>query len=300
MAINLTNPIFSDADKARQHLESIRWPEGVVCAHCGAIGNSTELEGKSHRAGLYKCGDCKGHFTVTVGTVFEDSKIPLNKWIYAAHLLASSKKGYSAHQLHRTIEVSYKTAWFMMHRLREAMTKGMFTVPMGGGGKVVEVDETFVGTKPGRKKKQGYGHKNAVVSLVQRGGEVRSFHVHDVTANTLRPLLRQHLSKRSKLMTDEASAYTIVGRDYSQHNVVNHSSGEYVRGKHHTNTVEGYFSILKRGIIGTYHHVGAQHLQRYVAEFDFRYNNRVKLGVDDAQRATMLLKSIGGKRLTYQ
>jgi transposase-like protein len=299
MTIDLTNQIFSDADKAREHLESIRWPDGVVCPHCGVTGTAKKLEGDSHRAGLHKCPDCKGHFTVTVGTVFEDSKIPLNKWVYAAHLMASSKKGFSAHQLHRTIAVSYKTAWFMMHRLREAMTKSGFLSPMGGGGKMVEVDETFVGKKPGKTKKRGYGHKNAVVSLVQRGGQVRSFHVENVTGATLKSVLKRHVSKGSQLMTDDASQYIKLGREFKKHHAVNHSGGEYVRGKYHTNTVEGYFSILKRGIVGTYHHVGAQHLQRYVEEFDFRYNNRSALGVEDSERAALILKGIEGKRLTY-
>jgi transposase-like protein len=299
MELNLTNPIFSDADKAREHLESIRWPRGAYCPHCGEAKEVKRLEGESHRPGLHKCYSCNGHFTVTVGTVFEDSKVPLNKWILAAHLMASSKKGYSAHQLHRTIKVSYKTAWFMMHRLREAMKKTGFVVPMGGGGSTVEVDETFIGRKPGRKKTRGWGHKNAVVSLVQRNGEVRSYHVPEVTGATLRPLLRRHIAQGSKLMTDESSAYTLIGREFSKHAVVHHASGEYVRGKDHTNTVEGYFSILKRGITGTFHHVSVQHLQRYVDEFDFRYNARAALGVTDSERAEMLLKAIEGKRLTY-
>lgn len=302
MAINLTSQIFSDADKAREHLESIRWPRGPICPHCGSVDGITKLEGKTTRPGLHKCNGCKGHFTVTVGTCFEDSKIPLNKWIYAAHLMASSKKGFSAHQLHRTIEVTYKTAWFMMHRLREAM-KVVNSGPLGGGGKTVEADETFFGKKPGRegdRPKGGVSHKNAIFSLVERGGKARSFHVPNITAKTLRPIIKEQMSRETNLMTDDAGQYHGVGDVSVTHQTIAHSEKQYVRGYVHTNTVEGFFSILKRGLIGTYHHVGPQHLQRYVTEFDFRYNTRTKLGVNDSQRATLLLKGIEGKRLTYQ
>jgi transposase-like protein len=299
MTINLTNPIFSNADKAREHLEGIRWPNGSICPHCGETEQTGKLEGKSHRPGLYKCYSCNGHFTVTVGTVFEDSKIPLNKWILAAHLMASSKKGYSAHQLHRTIEVSYKTAWFMMHRLREAM-KTTFSEPMGGGGGIIEVDETFWGSKPNaRKARGGWAHKNVIFSLVERGGKARSFHVPNVTARTLKPILESQMSRDAHMMTDDAGQYANLSTLAAKHGKVAHTRKEYVRGKVHTNTVEGYFSILKRGLIGTYHHVGSQHLQRYVTEFDFRYNHRQKLEITDTQRATILLKNIHGKRLTY-
>lgn len=297
--MDLTNQIFSDETKAREHLESIRWPNGPICPHCGVVEGITKLEGDSHRAGLHKCNSCKGHFTVTVGTVFEDSKLPLHKWVLAAHLMASSKKGFSAHQLHRTIKVSYKTAWFMMHRLREAMTKRTFSGPLGGEGKSVEADETYIGRKPGTKVRRGGHHKNVVFSLVERGGEVRSFHVPDVTAKTLRSKLREHVSPATDMYTDEAKMYRGLSNEFNSHDTVNHSKHEYVRDSAYTNTVEGYFSILKRGIHGTFHHVGAQHLQRYVAEFDFRYNTRTKLGYNDAERAALLLKSIGGKRLTY-
>lgn len=300
MSIDLTNPIFSDADKAREHLESIRWAHGPVCPHCGSLDGITKLQGKSHRPGLHKCNNCQGHFTVTVGTVFEDSKIPLNKWIYAAHLMASSKKGFSAHQLHRTIKVTYKTAWFMMHRLREAMTKRDFSGPLGGTGKAVEADETFIGRKPGTKQRRGTAHKEAVFSLVERDGQVRSFHVPDVTAQTLRAKLQAHVEKKTDVYTDEAAQYRGLSNIFNSHGVVAHSRREYVRGGAHTNTVEGFFSILKRGIFGTYHHCGSQHLQRYVSEFDFRYNHRVRLGFNDKQRAEIILKSIEGKRLTYR
>jgi transposase-like protein len=298
MEINLTNPIFSDADKAREHLESIRWPRGPYCPHCGEAEQVTKLEGESHRAGLHKCNSCKGHFTVTVGTVFEDSKIPLNKWVLAAQLMASSKKGFSAHQLHRTIKVSYKTAWFMMHRLREAM-RTTPTGQLGGSGKIVEVDETYYGKKRGAKVKQGGAHKHRIVSLVERNGNVRSFHVASVSAENLKPLLRAQIDKRSHLMTDEATRYWRIGKEFAAHSSVNHQLKEYARGNVTTNTVEGFFSILKRGLVGTYHHVSEQHLQRYVDEFDFRYNRRSSVGVEDTERAALLLKSIEGKRLTY-
>lgn len=299
--MNLTDPIFQDADKARQHLESIRWPKGPVCPHCGVVEGIKELEGKSHRPGLYKCYSCNGHFTVTVGTVFEKSKIALNKWILAAHLIAASKKGYSAHQLHRTIGVTYKTAWFMMHRLREAMKPNGGGV-MGGGGKIVEADETFWGTEPGKTKKgqRGPHHKMKILSLVERGGHVRSFHIHDLNVPTMRKLLSDNVHPGTHLMTDDAWQYISIGKEFAKHSTVKHSVKEYARGEVTTNTIEGFFSIFKRGLIGTYHHVGAQHLERYTTEFDFRYNYRTKAGYTDTDRATMLLKGIEGKRLTYQ
>ncbi|MEP7157618.1 MAG: IS1595 family transposase [Betaproteobacteria bacterium] len=302
--MNLTNPIFQDADKAREHLQAIRWPNGAICPHCGDMENAKELTGKSHRPGLFKCYSCDGHFTVTVGTVFEKSKVPLNKWVLAAHLIAASKKGYSAHQLHRTIGVSYKTAWFMMHRLREAMTVKA-TGDLGGGGGIVEADETYWGHCKQSKgyvaapPRGGFGHKEKIVSLVERGGQVRSFHIPSVNATTLRAVLTSNIAKDANLMTDESRNYKAVGKEFASHQIVNHSRGEYSRGKATTNTVEGYFSILKRGLIGTYHHVSPTHLQRYMEEFDFRYNSRSSLGYTDTDRAAMLLKNIGGKRLMY-
>jgi transposase-like protein len=300
MVMDLTNPIYTDANEARKHLESIRWPDGPVCPHCGSISKDHyELKGKTTRPGLYKCKDCVQPFTVTVGTVFERSKIPLNKWVLASHLMASSKKGFSAHQLHRTIGVTYKTAWFMEMRLREAM-KITPTGPLGGGGGTVEADETYWGNKkPYGKNPRGFGHKMKVVSLVERGGSVRSFHVPTVNAATLKPILKAHIAKDANLHTDDAKFYQKVGKEFASHEAVMHSRGEYVRGNVTTNTVEGFFSILKRGLVGTFHHVGEQHLQRYVTEFDFRYNHRSSLAVSDTERATALLKGIGGKRLTY-
>lgn len=296
-----TDPQFHDEDAAREHLESIRWPNGPVCPHCGASGRIFRIEakttekGKGARPGLLFCGDCREQFTVTVGSVFERSKIPLHKWVLATHLLCSSKKGMSSHQLHRILGVTYKTAWFMTHRIREAMkpaSKGKL-----GGKAPVEADETFVGTKPGARKHRGYAHKNAVLSLVERNGEVRSFHVPSVSAKTLKPYLKDNVLPDAHLMTDDAGQYRLIGPEFAKHDVVAHSNGEYVRGEVHTNTLEGFFSILKRGLIGTYHHVGAQHLQRYVTEFDFRFNHRK---ITDSERSDSALKGISGKRLTYR
>jgi len=304
---DLTNPIFTDADKAREHLEAVRWPDGPVCPHCGVVDEATAMQGKSHRPGLYKCKACRKPFSVTVGTVFERSKIPLNKWLLATHLMTASKKGISAHQLHRMLGITYKSAWFMAHRIREAMRPGGETGPLGGEGKTVEADETFIGgkeknrhkSKRAKKRLGGNWGKETVFSLVEREGQVRSVHTPSVTAATLRPILVAQLDHNTKLMTDDAGQYRHMHRDFD-HEVVNHSAGEYVRGEAHTNTVEGYFSILKRGVTGTYHHVSQQHLKRYLAEFDFRYNERVALGVNDAQRADKALEGIGGKRLTYR
>lgn len=301
--LDLTNPIYTDEDAAREHLESIQWPTGPICPHCGSVENITKLQGKSTRPGVYKCNACAKPFSVTVGTVFERSKISLTKWLLATHLLVSSKKGMSAHQLHRMLGVTYKTAWFMAHRIREAMAER--TVPPGGLGgpnKVVEVDETYVGGKAKNRAFKEPPKKHAVVALVERDGKVRSMHVTNVNAQTLRPILVTHVSRKSMLMTDESAVYTGVGREFANHGTVNHSADEYVRlgGFMHTNTAENYFSILKRGIVGVYHHVSEAHLHRYVAEFDFRYNNRSKHGVEDAERATIALKGISGKRLTYR
>ena len=301
-----TEARFHDEEAARLHLEATRWPNGAECPHCGGVERNSRLtakvEGKGARPGLWFCGDCRSQFSVTVGTVFEDSKVPLHKWVYATHLMCASKKGISSKQLERVLGVTYKTAWFMSHRIRKAME----TTPagqLGGSGKFVEADETFIGRKPNRKMsrpKGGVSHKNAVFSLVERNGKVRSFHVPNVTAKTLKPILQAQMSGRSHLMTDDAGQYHAMGNVSETHQVINHSAKEYVRGYIHTNTVEGFFSILKRGLNGVYQHVSEQHLQRYVTEFDFRYNNRESQGVNDEQRATALLKGIQGKRLTYR
>jgi transposase-like protein len=302
----ITNPIFTDADKAREHLEAVNWPLGPVCPHCGERENVTRMQGKSHRAGLIQCNACKGNFTVTVGTVFERSKVPLNKWLLATYLLSSSKKGMSAHQLHRMIGVTYKTAWFMFHRIREAM-KDTGGDPIGGYGKTVEADETYVGGKVsnrhagqrfGDKKSSPFRDKQPVVSLVERGGKVRSIHIAKVTGPKLREILVTNADRGSWLMTDEHSGYKAVGKEFVGHGTVSHSTGEYGRkGVFHTNTVEGFFSIFKRGIIGIYHHVSEAHLKRYAAEFDFRYNTRKQ---SDFERADEALRGIVGKRLTYR
>jgi transposase-like protein len=295
----LTEPRFQDEAAARKHLEALRWPTGAVCPHCGGIERNSALNGDSHRDGLYFCGDCRSQFSVTVGTVFERSKIPLHKWLMAAHLLSASKKGISSKQIERMLGVTYKTAWFLMHRLREAMKPnggGMF----GAGGKVVEADETFIGRKPGRKKRQGFQHKHAVFSLVERNGNVRSWHVPNITAATLKEKLVAHVSKDARLMTDNGGQYRKTRLDFPKHETINHYAGEYARGDVTTNTIEGFFGIFKRGIFGTYQHISAQHLERYTTEFDFRYNNRTSVGVTDSERADNLLKGIGGKRLTYR
>ena len=295
-----TEPRFNDDDAAREHLEALRWPHGSVCAHCGGIDRQSKLEGTSHRLGLYFCGHCRQQYTVTVGTVFERSKVALHKWVLATHLICSSKKGISSHQLHRTLGVTYKTAWFMAHRIREAMNiepEGQ----LGGGNEPVEVDETFWGNNgkqaPGARS---YHHKMKVVSLVERNGEKRSFHVANISPNTLRPILNAQIAAKARLMTDDAGVYQKIGKDFASHDVVNHTLKEYSRGDVTTNTVESSFAILKRGLYGTFRHVSEQHLQRYVTEFDFRWNTRTKLGFSDVDRAEVALKNIGGKRLTYR
>lgn len=305
--MNLTDKIFHDDEAARIHLEAQRWPDGAYCPHCGEAEKVTLLGGKSTKPGTYICKSCRTKFTVTVGTVFERSHVGLAKWMLAFRLMASSKKGVSAHQLHRSLDVTYKTAWFMAHRIREAMAETN-PAPIGGQGKVVEVDETYVGGKEGNKhankrlaKMDVFGGKQAVLTLVERGGRARSVHVPRVTARTLRPIIVQTADRASHLMTDGARMYPKVGREFAAHSAVDHAAGEYVRhGFHHSNTVENFFSILKRGVVGTYHHVSEAHLARYLSEFDFRYNNRADLGVTDAMRTDEMLKATTGKRLTYR
>jgi transposase-like protein len=303
MIINLTDPIFNDEDAARTHFEKIRWPEGPVCPHCGVFNEATELKGNSTRAGLYKCRACQKPFTATIGTVYERSHIPLHKWLLATHLLCASKKGISAHQLWRMLGFgSYRTAWFMAHRIREGMREAKLPGSMGGEGKFVEADETFVG---GRAKNRAYKEsppKEAVMALVEREGRVRSFHLRtaNVTADTVKPIIAEVLSTDSHFRPDESGIYWKIGEGFASHRTVNHSVNEYVRGDAHTNTVEGFFSIIKRGIYGVYHHVSQEHLKRYLCEFDFRYNYRTALGFDDTTRATLAVKGIAGKRLMYR
>ena len=297
--IDLTNPIFNDKEAARRHLEQIRWPDGAYCPHCGEAENVKLLKGKSHRPGLYKCYSCKGHFSITVGTVFERSRVPINKWILAAHLMAASKKGISAHQIHRTVGVTYKTAWFMLHRLREAMREKE-TGKLGGGGRFVEVDETYLVNKTKRYgKKPSIFDKEKVITLIERGGGARSYHVKRVTSDTVKKILNEQVFKDTAIISDQSAIYPRAVKDYAGHATVNHSIHEYARGSVHTNTIEGYFSILKRGLTGTYQHWSSQHLERYLSEFDFRYTYREKNGFNDSQRADILLKGIEGKRITY-
>mgnify|MGYP003393944175 CR=1 FL=1 len=302
MTINLTNPIYSNEDLAREHLESVLWPDGPTCPRCKADGERvTKLAGKSTRPGVYKCKDCRKPFSVTVGTVMERSHIPLTKWVMAAQLMASSKKGMSAHQLHRMIDVTYETAWFLEHRLREAMADKN-PGPIGGANKVVEADETYVGGKARNKAFGPPPKKMAVVTLVEREGEARSFHVANVTAKTLRPIIVKHASRKSALMTDESVVYTKIGGEFASHGTVNHSADEYVRsgGFIHSNTAESFFAIVKRGVYGTYHSISEAHLSRYLAEFDFRHNHRAALGVTDGERAEAMLRGAKGKRLMYR
>ena len=307
----LSHAHFHDEAAAFAFLEESIWPNGGVCAHCGCMGRISKIKAnadKRIRVGLHKCGDCKKQFRVTVGTVFEHARIPLHKMLQAVHLLCSSKKGISAHQLHRVLEVQYKTAWFLAHRIREAMRSGELA-PMGIAGGIVEVDETFIGNdrdvKPkGEKKGRGYAHKHKVLSLVDREtGQKRSMVVDDLTAKTLTPILRENIAKEARVMTDEAGQYRKLGDEFADHGFTRHGQGEYVDLEDpaiHTNTIEGAFSVFKRGMKGVYQHCGKQHLHRYLAEFDFRYNNRSKLGVEDAERAGRALKGIVGKRLTYR
>lgn len=295
-----TEPCCNDDRAAREYLESLRWPNGSICPHCGGADRQSKLQGESHRPGLYFCGHCRQQYTVTVGTVFERSKVPLHKWVLATHLMCSSKKGISAHQLHRTLGVTYKTAWFMAHRIREAMNVEV-SGPLGGNGGPVEVDETYWGNVgKQREGARGYDHKMKIVSLVERNGEKRSFHVANVTAKTVTPILKEQIAKKARLMTDEAKVYKKVGAEFAEHGVVNHAAGEYANGDITTNTVESSFAILKRGLYGVFHHVSEKHLQRYATEFDFRWNTRAKLGVNDVERAEIALKNIQGKRLTYK
>jgi transposase-like protein len=293
---------FHDEQAAYDYLESKIWPNGPVCPHCGGVDRIGKLKGKSTRIGVYKCYQCRKPFRATVGTVFEASHIPLRLWLQAVHLMASSKKGISSNQLHRVLGVTLKTAWFMSHRVREAM-RVLGMTPMGGEGQVVEVDETVIGFQDGSNSKtprQAMQFRNVVLTLVERGGSARSFHVEGTTLGQLAPIIRANIKRESDLMTDQASWYKSLGREFASHQSVDHGHFEYVRGDVTTNTVEGFYSIFKRGMKGIYQHCAEKHLHRYLAEFDFRYSNRVKLGIDDVARADRALQGIVGKRLTYK
>ena len=304
MALNINDPIFHDDEKAREFLETQRWPNGPVCPHCGEKKDVHRMEGASHQPGMRYCRSCRKKFTVTVGTVMERSHIPLSKWMLGFRLMAASKKGMSAHQMHRMLGITYKSAWFMAHRIREAMTPDAKTSgPLGGRGKTVESDETFVGGKAKNVHKgKPIPKKHAVVALVERGGDLKATHVADVTAKTIRATLRTQASRKSELMTDDSLVYYWLGREYASHRSVNHSAGEYVSkdGKAHVNTAESFFALLKRGVYGTFHAVSEAHLQRYVSEAAFKWNTRTSLEFDDATRTIEAMKGIEGKRLTYR
>lgn len=287
-------PRYIDPVAARKHLEALRWGDTPECVHCGSA-DVTRLEGKKHRDGLLQCNKCREQFTVTVGTVFERSKIALNKWLLCNHLLVSSKKGMSALQISRMLGVTYKTAWFMCHRLREAMKDD--GSPLGGEGKIVEADEAFVGGKKGRRLSKKVAPRKKIVALVERDGRARTFHVANIHANNVRAALVTNIDRASTLMTDEARIYWSVGREFKKHGHILHANRQFAKGDIHSNTAENFFSILKRGVIGTYHHWSEAHIHRYLAEFDFRYSTK---DISDKERADKALVGSFGKRLTYR
>lgn len=291
---------FHNETAAYRWVEARVWPYGPVCPHCGTMDKVYELKGETTRIGLKKCGACRKPFTVKVGTIFEDSHVKMHIWLQAIFLMCSSKKGISSHQLHRTLGVTLKTAWFMAHRIREAMKTWTGFEPIGGEGKAVEADETYIGQNSLRTKTRGWRHKNTVFAMVERGGEMRSHHVPNAKAATISPIMVANIHPETALMTDEASQYKTIGKQFKSHGVVQHSLDEYVRGDSYTNTVEGAFSIFKRGMKGVYQHCSEKHLHRYLYEFDFRYNARISLGVDDAMRTEKAVCGIVGKRLTYR
>lgn len=298
---------FRNDDAARAYLETVLWPDGPQCPHCGVIGHAYSTK----RKGVYRCAEpeCRKDFTVTMKTVMERSKIALHKWLQAFHLMCSSKKGISAHQLHRTLDIGYEAAWFMCHRIREAMRDGGLS-PLGGEGKIVEADETYYGkqVRPTTLKprstpytKRGHFKNNRpIVALVERGGNVRTFHVAHADKFTVGKIVADNISRESRLHTDESRLYPEIGQLFAKHETVRHTAGEYVRGDVHTNSAEGYFSIFKRGMRGVYQHCGEKHLHRYLAEYDFRYNNRSAKGIEDGERAALAVKNAAGKRLTYK
>lgn len=301
---NLSAPHFHNEKAAYAYVEARVWPNGPICPHCGGFERIGAMKGKSTRIGAYKCYQCRKPFTVKVGTIFEASHVPMRYWLQAMFLIASSKKGISANQLHRTLGVTLKTAWFMAHRIREAMRDGDLA-PFGPGGGIVESDETFIGRDPAEPKaKAGGNHKMKVLSLIDRDtGRARSTVLDFISAKAIGEIVAANLSREAILMTDEARHYVKLGEKFAGHGHTNHGAGEYVsrlNPRVHTNTVEGYFSIFKRGMRGVYQHCAKHHLHRYLAEFDFRYSNRVALGIGDVPRADILLAGVVGKRLTYQ
>jgi transposase-like protein len=300
------DPRFNDEAAAFAYIESKLWPHGPVCPHCGNTDQKRirKMEGKATRLGLYNCNECKGQFTVRQGTIFEKSHLPLRLWLQVIHLMCASKKGVSTNQVQRMLSCSMKTAWFLTHRIREAMRDGALS-PMGGAGGIVEIDETFFGMKEGETKRRGSAHKNAILTLVERGGVARSFHVERVSKDAVIPIVQDNIAKDSHVMTDESTVYGRLGQHFDKHGSVDHSREEYAYTDRRTgvsistNTVEGFYSIFKRGMVGVYQHCSEQHLHRYLAEFDFRYSNRIAVDVDDNQ-AEIALQGVKGKRLTYE
>jgi transposase-like protein len=302
----LSEDRFQNEDAAFAWVEAALWPHGPVCPHCGNVDAKRikKMEGKTTRRGLYNCRECRKPFTVRMGTIFESSHLPLHLWLQIIHLMCASKKGVSTNQIQRILKCSMKTAWFLTHRIRESMRDGSLA-PMGGAGSTVEIDETYIGRKDGFEVRKGAWHKNAVLTLVERGGAARSFHVEHAAKDAIVPIVRENIARESKVMTDESVLYSKLGDDFAKHGAVDHHRGEYgytdrAGDKINTNTVEGFYSVFKRGMIGVYQHCGEQHLHRYLAEFDFRYSNRVALGVDDTARAERALQGVKGKRLTYE
>lgn len=290
---------LNNEDEARERLEKIRWPDGPICPHCGLIGDSYRLNGKAGskkpvRKGVWKCKGCRKQFTVMVGTIFSGSHIPLHKWLMAIYLLCTSKKGMSAHQMHRMLGITYKSAWFLVHRIRYAMSQPPLSNKMKG---IIEADETYVGGKGKGKRGRGAEKKEIVFTLVERDGRIKSTHVANVTATNLKGVMREHVDQNSTIMTDEFRSYKGLDKEFENHYTVAHGEKEYVRGIVHTNTAEGYFSLLKRGINGSYHHVSKQHLPFYINEFDFRYNFK---NVNDSERTVEAIKGFEGKRLFYR
>ena len=301
MKSNISQQYFHNEAAAYKFVESKIWSKGPVCPHCGGIERISPMKGKSTRIGTYKCYQCRKPFTVKIGTIFEASHIPLRFWLQGIFLMNSSKKGISANQLHRILGITLKSAWFMAHRIREAMAPlAGGSELLGGLGKIVEADETFVGSKPGFKRRKGVTHKMKVLSLVERGGSVRSVRIPNLSRSGIEQIIRANVDTDSRLITDSAAYYRKALLGFAGHETVNHLKDEYVRGEVYTNTLEGYFSLFKRGMRGVYQHCREKHLHRYLAEFDFRYNNRVSLGVNDDARAVNALMGVVGKRLTYR
>jgi transposase-like protein len=300
MASNLSSPHFHNEDAAFAYVEARVWPNGPTCPHCGGVERISKMQGKSTRMGLYKCYQCRKPFTVRMGTIFESSKVALHVWLQAMYLIAGSKKGISSNQLARTLGLTVKTAWFLSHRIREAMREGGFA-PFGADGGAVEVDETYIGRKKGMPIRGAYHHKMAVLRLVDRdSGKCRLFHVDKASGSNIQPIVMANLAREARLMSDEATMYRRIGREFAEHGAVHHYNREYVRGDITTNSIEGSFSIFERGMRGVYQHCAEKHLHRYLAEFEFRYSYRAATGSNDADRADAMLRGIVGKRLTYQ